>query len=185
MRRKRMRRGSWLVVALALAWPMLAALAQMRAATPGLAERTAAWEALTDASRRSAREEMHAWLRLPVPRQAELRAAAAAFAALPGEQQAALRARFDALPLDEQIGWRLGPTLGPWYPRLYPLLGYVPEAEREPLLAVLHSMPPQELDVLARLAFTTPPEKRAELRAALIRQPASGRSQWLMAQMGP
>ena len=74
----------------------------------------------------------------------------------------------------------------PWplpAPRLQPLLGYVTEAERLPLLRCLQSMPPQELDVLVRLAFSTPPSRRAALRAELVRQAPVRRMAWLLAQV--
>ena len=172
--------------------PLLAVLLlPARAAAPALAPAEAAqlrqqiaeWERLTPASRTDAREQLNAWLRLPAARQSELRQAAAAFDALPADEQAALRARFAALPADEQKGWRLGPALGPWWPRLQPLLAYVPETERAPLLATLHTMPPQELEVLSRLAFSTPPSGRDALRAGLLQQNAAARMNWLMAQM--
>ncbi|RMH93751.1 DUF3106 domain-containing protein [Lysobacter pythonis] len=172
-------------------WPLwlavLALLSPATAAAPqgqkDLAARIAAWQALTPQARREARMEIQAWRRLPAQRQAQLRDAAAAFAALPAEEQTALRARFAALPADERHGWRLGPALGPWYPRLQPLLGWVPEAERTALLKVLHDMPPQELEVLSRLAFSTPPAKRDALRIHLLRQPAGERLHWLRARL--
>lgn len=148
-----------------------------------LQARIAAWDALTPQSRRDARVEMKAWLRLPPLQQAGLRASAAAFAQLPVEQQAALRVKFNALSGEQQQGWRLGPALGPFYPRLHPLVAYVTPAEREPLLRTLHAMSPQELELLGRLAFSTPPSERASLRQALIRQPAHDRLRWLMTEL--
>lgn len=131
----------------------------------------------------NAREEKHAWLRLPATQQSALRQSAAAFSALPASEQAALRAKFAQLSADEQRGWRLGPVLGRWYPALQPLLAYVPEHERDALLRVLHAMSPAELEILARLAFSTPPQGRAALRAALLRQPPAQRLEWMMAQL--
>ena len=69
----------------------------------------------------------------------------------------------------------MGPDLGPYYPRLHPLIAYVPPAERAPLLQTLHAMAPQELELLGRLVFSTPPSGRDALRQALIRQPGAGR----------
>lgn len=131
----------------------------------------------------NAREEKHAWLRLPAAQQSALRQSAAAFSALPASEQAALRAKFARLDGDEQRGWRLGPVLGRWYPALQPLLAYVPERERDALLRVLHTMNPAELEILARLAFSTPPQGRAALRTALLRQPPAERLTWMMAQL--
>ncbi len=138
------------------------------------------WESLTTRSRNDAREQMQAWLGLPEKQKAALRDSAAAFARLTPGEQAALRARFDALPGEAQRGWRLGAALGPYYPRLHPLIAYLPEAERAPMLRTLHAMPPQELELLGRLAFSTPPAQREALRQALLRQPASDRLRWLM-----
>lgn len=139
--------------------------------------------AAQSAQAQSEREEKYAWLRLPAAQQSALRQSAAAFAALPASEQAALRARFAQLSGDEQRGWRLGPVLGRWYPALQPLLAYVPEQERDELLRLLHSMSHAELEVLARLAFSTPPQARAALRAALLRQPPNQRLIWMMAQL--
>lgn len=152
-------------------------------ASAALKEKIAAWQALTPSSRREARAEMQAWLQLPALQQASLRASAAAFAQLPAEQQAAMRVKFAALSGEEQHGWRLGPDLGPYYPRLHPLLAYVPEAQRLPLLRTLHAMSPQELELLGRLAFSTPPAERDALRQALILQPPADRLRWLMTEM--
>ena len=148
-----------------------------------LKARIDAWEALTPQSRRDARAQMQSWLLLPPTQQAALRESAAAFAALGGEEQAALREKFDALPGEQQRGWRLGAALGPYYLRLHPLIAYVPEDERLPLLRVLQSMPPQELEVLGRVAFSTPPGQRDALRQALIRQPAPDRLRWLLTEL--
>ena len=149
----------------------------------GLAARIQAWEALTPLARRQAREQMQSWMRLPPLEQAALRASAAHFAQLPPEQQAALRVKFAGLSSQQQQGWRLGPSLGAYYPRLHPLIAYVPPAEREPLLQTLHAMSPQELELLGRLAFSTPPAERDALRRALMRQPGGERLQWLMTQL--
>ena len=145
-----------------------------------LRQRIAAWEALTPQSRRDARIEMQAWRALPAMQQANLRASAAAFAQLPAEQQAAMRVKFSTLSGEQQHGWRLGPAIGPFYTRLHPLIAYVPENQRAALLTTLHSMSPQELELLGRLAFSTPPSERDALRQTLIRQPASARLRWLM-----
>ncbi len=148
-----------------------------------LRTRIDAWERLTPQSRREAREQMQAWLNLPVLEQAGLRASAAAFAQLPVEQQAEMRVKFAALTAEQQHGWRLGPSVGAYYARLHPLIAYVPPAQRAPLLRTLHAMSPQELELLGRLAFSTPPSERDALRQGLIRQPAADRVRWLMTQM--
>lgn len=148
-----------------------------------LRARLAAWQALTPAARNEAREQMQSWLRLPPLQQATLRASAASFAALSPEQQAAMRVKFAALSGEQRHGWRLGADLGPYYTRLHPLIAYVPPAQRDPLLRTLHAMSPQELELLGRLAFSTPPAERDALRQALIRQPATDRLRWLMTQL--
>ncbi len=166
---------------------MLLPLVAMSALAPEqlgrLQARLASWQALPAATRQQQREQMRAWLALPAERQQALREAAAAYARLTPTEQMALRQRFADLAPDQQYGWRLGASLGPWYPRLQPLLGWVPEAERAPLLQMLHQMSPQELEVLGRLAFSTPAQKRAQLRAELLQQPAAGRLEWMLAEL--
>lgn len=184
----RNRVNAWLLAAGVL---MSTSLTTQAFAAPPLspAERDAlhariqSWESLTPQARQAAREQLQAWRQLPPLRQAELRAAAAAFAQLPPQQQAALRVKFAALPGVEQHGWLLGPALGPYYPRLHPLIAYVPSAQRAPLLRTLHAMSPQELELLGRIAFSTPPAERDALRQALIRQLPADRLGWLMMQM--
>ena len=176
----RIERATLALAILLAAWPSARAQVADRA---GLAEAIARWQALPAAERSRQREDFQAWLRMTPAGQARLREAAEALAALDAAQQAALRARFDALDPATRRGWRLGPVLGYYYPRLQPLVGYVDEAERLPLLRCLQSMTPQELELLVRLAFSTPPSARATLRAALVRQPPAQRLGWLMAQV--
>ena len=175
-------RGGLLFASMA-ASGLLLAQALDPATRDALRARIERWEALTPASRDEARQQMQAWLRLPQAQQSALRDSAAAFVALPAQEQATLRARFEALSGEERRGWRLGPALGPYYPRLHPLIAYVPEAQREPLLQTLQAMPPQELELLGRLAFSTPPARRDALRQALIRQPVPDRLRWLMTEL--
>ena len=148
--------------------------------TPAVVAR---WEALPIRERQRQRASVQAWWRMADADRARLREAAVAFAALDPASQSALRNRFAALDPGARHGWLLGPTLGYYYPRLQPLLGYVTEAERLPLLRCLQSMPPQELEVLVRLAFSTPPSRRAALRAELVRQAPARRMVWLLAQV--
>ena len=180
-------RTGWRALACVLlaAGPLAVAAPPAVAPVPreGLAARIQAWEALTPHARRQVREQMQSWMRLPPLEQAALRASAAHFAQLPPEQQAALRVKFAGLSSLQQQGWRLGPSLGAYYPRLHPLIAYVPPAEREPLLRTLHAMSPQELALLGRLAFSTPPAERDALRKALLHQPGDERLQWLMTQL--
>lgn len=169
-----------LLVAWMAGWAVPQPLAAQQESLP---TRLSAWEAMAPAERDAARVQMRAWLRLPPLQQAALRASAAAFDQLSAEQQAALRLQFASLSAQQQHGWRLGAALGPYYPRLHPLMAYVPEAQRIRLLNTLHAMPPQELELLGRLAFSTPPAGRDALREALVRQPAAQRIHWLMAEL--
>ena len=56
-------------------------------------------------------------------------------------------------------------------------------AEERCLLDALRDAPPQDIDMLARLAQGTPPEARAALRRELLAQPPARRSAWLQAQL--
>lgn len=144
-----------------------------------LRARVAAWDALPADERARLREHWQAWQAMPVDRQALLRYAAREFAALPADEREALRAEFDALPANERRGWLLGPVLGAEWIGLEPLFMQVPAREREPLLEVLHQMPPVQLRDLATLAQRTPPQEREALRQALLATRADARAQWL------
>ena len=100
-------------------------------------------------------------------------------AALPVVEQQALRARFAGLDRLYRDGWRLGPQLGAFYPALQPLLGYLPETQREPMLALLRQLDARQLGQLSRLSQRTPPQEREALRTELLALPAAGRAQWL------
>jgi hypothetical protein len=150
-----------------------------------LQQRFAAWEARSSEEQRALREAWSAWRALPPIEQALLRNAAATFATLRVDEQQALRARYDALDASERRGWRLGPVLGADYPQLHALLAQVPEAQREPLLAILHAMTPGERADLAVLAQRTPPQARDELRRQLLSTDPAQRAAWLRRRVDP
>ena len=140
------------------------------------------WEALALAARARQRADYAAWLSLDEVDRARLRAAARDFAAQPADAQQALRARFAALDDMEHRGWRLGPALGAVWPRLQPMFAYVPEREREPLLALLRQLDADALDDLAALTQRIPPQERDRFRHDLVRVPAGERAAWLHAR---
>ncbi|HXH00734.1 MAG TPA: DUF3106 domain-containing protein [Xanthomonadaceae bacterium] len=144
-----------------------------------LRRRLAVIDALPRALRAQARERWLAWRALPALQRAQVEAAGAAFAALPQAQRERLRAEFEALDGAHRRGWRLGPVLGAEYPKLQPLLAYVPAEQRQPLLQVLHAMTAPQLTDLGMLAQRTPPEARDELRRALLSTSLSNRAVWL------
>lgn len=159
----------------------LAALDQ--AGRAAFASRMAAWDALPPLQRVQQRGEYADWRALDAATRTRLQQAAATLATLPPAQQQAMAARFAMLDASEQAGWRLGPELGADYARLYPLLAFMPEAERQPMLAVLRQMSaPQRAD-LAVLAQRTPPQDRDTLRQALIATTSASRAQWLREQL--
>jgi len=94
-----------------------------------------------------------------------------------------LLARFAAQPFDARRGWRLGPTLGPSWPRVAALFSFDVAAERASLLQLLRQSSPGEIDALERLAQTTPPQERAALRRALLSQPPARRLAWMQARL--
>lgn len=123
------------------------------------------------------------WQALTGPERSALRAAAVRFDGLSAQQQDDLRARYTAQPFDARRGWHLGPTLGPAWPRVAPLFAFSEDAERSALLALLRQATPDEIDILARLAQTTPPQARAQFRRELLAQPADHRESWLQVQL--
>lgn len=159
----------------------LAALDQ--ASRAAFAGRMAAWDALPPLQRMQQRGEYADWRALDAATRIRLQQAATTLATLPPAQQQALATRFAMLDATEQAGWRLGPEIGADYARLYPLLAFMPEAERQPMRAVLQQMSgPQRAD-LAVLAQRTPPQDRDTLRQALIATTSASRAQWLREQL--
>jgi len=120
---------------------------------------------------------------MPSERQALVRAAARTFAALPSGEQQALRDDHAGLATSARRGWLLGPVLGAEWAGLEPLLMQVPASERKPLLAVLHAMPPSQVQDLAILSQRTPPQQRDALRRGLVRTAAAERAAWLQARL--
>ncbi|TCT21677.1 DUF3106 domain-containing protein [Thermomonas haemolytica] len=148
-----------------------------------LARRTQAWERLAPAARAQARAAWADWQALPESERTQLRAIAAHFDALPAPEQQALQARYAQQPFDAHRGWHLGPRLGRDWPRIAPLFAFVDAGERAALLQLLRELSGDDLEALARLAQTTPPQARATLRRTLLAEPPTRRSAWLQAQL--
>jgi hypothetical protein len=122
---------------------------------------------------------VEAWRQLDAVEQAQVRAAAAALQARDPASQAQLRARFDALDTMERRGWLLGPALGADFFALQPLLGFVPEDERAPLLAALRALSADQRARLGELSRRTPPLEREALRRELLATPPAQRGAWV------
>lgn len=147
------------------------------------ARRMVAWDALPPLERARQRAAYADWMALDAQTRARLTQAAATLSTLPPAQRQAMQARFEALDQTDQAGWRLGPDLGADYAKLHPLLAFMPEAERQPLLAALRQMTaPQRAD-LAVLAQRTPPQERDALRQDLIATTAQDRDRWLQERL--
>lgn len=162
-----------------LATFVLAMVAGCQRTPPPMAETSAGQQRIDIDRQRDQRERQSAWLQLDEAQRQRIRDAATAFAALPVDEQSRFRAEFAQLDRAEQRGWLLGPQIGASWPQLSPLLSYVPEDERAPLLRILHEMNSDELAMLGRIAWRTPPERRDALRKQLIDVPAATRAAWL------
>lgn len=145
--------------------------------------RATAWDALPPLERGRRRERYRAWQALPGEERARIAIARHDLAGLSPETQQALRARFDAMDVSRQRGWRLGPALGADYPALQPLLAQVPADEHASLLQALREMSPPQRLALAALVQRTPPAERARLRRELESTTADRRDEWLMQRL--
>lgn len=173
---------AWMAVDAADALPVDAAPAP--AADSGdIASRLQAWDRLPARTRAIQRGAWAEWQALTEAERVRLRAIAARFDALPSDQQRALRDRYAQLPFDAHRGWHLGPQLGRDWPRILALFAQVDAGEREPLLRLLREAAPEDIDALARLAQTTPPDARAALRRELLAQSPAQRGAWLQARL--
>ena len=164
---------------LMLAFVAMAAIAAGCRRTPAPDQAVAAGPG-SDARQRDARESESAWLQLDEAQRQRVRDAAMAFGALPTDEQSRLRAEFARLDRSEQRGWLLGPQIGALWPQLSPLFSYVDEDARAPLLHILHDMNAEELAMLGRIAWRTPPEQRDALLKEVIAVPAANRLAWLL-----
>ena len=149
----------------------------------GLAARLQAWEALPPRERGRQRGAWAAWRALVPAERVALRGVADRLKAMPAPERMAVRSRFEALPHDARHGGWLGPRLQGAWPRVAPLFGFVPEAQRAQLLQLLREANSDDIDALERLAQTTPPEEREAVRAALLRVPAAQRRAWVLGQL--
>lgn len=141
------------------------------------------WDRLPHDVRGARRRAWQAWRTLPAVERVRLRMVAQRFQQMSGEDRDALRTRFEAQSPDARNGWWLGPERGRDWPRIAPLFAYVDQAERTRLLQLLHEATPVEIDALARLSQSTPPEARAGLRAELLAQPRAQRVQWMLERL--
>lgn len=148
-----------------------------------IASRLQAWDRLPARTRAMQRGAWAEWQALTEAERATLRMTAVRFDALPADQQALLRSRYAQLPFDAHRGWHLGPQLGRDWPRILALFAQVDAGEREPLLRLLREATPEDIDALARLAQTTPPDARAALRRELLALAPARRAGWLQAQL--
>ncbi|MGV8961537.1 MAG: DUF3106 domain-containing protein [Stenotrophomonas sp.] len=142
------------------------------------------WSAMTLPQRRELRARYAAWQGLSEDERQRLRHAAGRFAALPPDQQSTLRARFAALDQLHRDGWRLGPALGALYPKLQPLFGYLPPAQREPVLALLRQLDDGQLAQLVLISQRTPPQERGAVREQLLALAPAARPAWLREKVG-
>ncbi|QNN45394.1 DUF3106 domain-containing protein [Thermomonas brevis] len=170
---------AWLHAEASDALPLDAATPALIAEDGDIAGRMQAWDRLSPQARAAQRGAWTEWQALTDTERATLRATAARFDALPIDQQEALRSRYAQLPFDAHRGWHLGPQLGRFWPRIVALFAQVDADEREPLLRLLREATPEDIDALARLAQTTPPEARATLRRELLAQSPAQRGAWL------
>ena len=142
------------------------------------------WASMSPEQKREVRSRYAAWQALPASEQQRIRQAAAAIAALPEAQRQALHARYMAIDQMHRDGWLLGPQLGVLYPRLQPLLGYLPAAEREPVIALLRQLDAAQLEQLSLISQRTPPQQREELRTQLLALAPAQRDAWLREKVG-
>jgi hypothetical protein len=142
------------------------------------------WASMSPAQRREVRSRYAAWQALPDSERQRIRQAAATLAALPAEQRQALRARYMDIDKMHRDGWLLGPQLGALYPRLQPLFGYLPAAEREPVIALLRQLTAGQLEQLSLISQRTPPQQRDELRTQLLALAPAQRDAWLREKVG-
>lgn len=147
-----------------------------KAQREALQQRQAQWDALPPSERARLRARYADWQQLPPDQQARVRDAAARFAALPTPQQGALRAKFAAQPVEWQLAWLLGPSVGSWLDRASDWFAFVPEGEREATLRMLQALPEDARTQLFELGRRLPALQRERLRKDLLLTPPGQRA---------
>ena len=176
---------------------LLASTGPLHAATPtalpgipsppaasAAASASVSWPSLAAAQKRDLRSRYAAWQALPDSEKQRLRQAASALAAMPPTQRDALHARFAGMDKLHRDGWLLGAQLGTFYPRLQPLFGFVPDAERVAVIALLRGLDATQLEQLSLVSMRTPPQERDALRAQLLGLAPAQRDAWLREKVG-
>lgn len=143
-----------------------------------------AWASMTPQQKRDLRARYAAWQALPDAEKLRVRRAGTALVAMPAAERQALQARFAGMDQMHREGWLLGPRLGAAYARLQPLLGYLPAAQREPMLSLLEQLDADSLEQLSLISQRTPPQDRAALREALLAVAPAQRAAWLREKVG-
>ncbi len=177
---------AWLAALPVAAQSLPAPLDEATGAAPPAspAQQAERWQRLSPAQREDLRSRYAAWRGLGEGERARVRGARAGLAALPADQQRALRTQFGTQDRLHRQGWRLGPLLGAYYAQLQPLVGYVPAAQRDALVALLRSLEAEQLAQLGVIAQRTPPQDRDALRDELLAQPPAARAAWLKRKLG-
>ena len=134
------------------------------------------WNLQPATERARQRTPFLAWQRLSLAEQEQVRAAAAQWQVLPSAEQQALRAQFDALPVDAQTMWWLGPALGQEMLPIASLFAFMPEADRPALLAALRALDGPARANLALLAPRLSEARRQALRRELLLLPPGQRA---------
>ncbi|AIC09158.1 DUF3106 domain-containing protein [Xylella fastidiosa subsp. sandyi] len=147
------------------------------------AQKLLRWQHMTPAQQADLRLRYRAWLAMAPDEHVRILKAKSGIASLSPMQQQALQARFARLDRMYSRGWLLGPRLGAHYAHLQPLIGYVQESERTPLLALLHDLDDVQLAQLATLVQRTPPAQCDALRRELLAQTPAERDAWLRTRL--
>lgn len=189
MRRTDLRRAAVAACLLAVAGVVSAAtsnrLPGLPQPLPGSTAPTApAWTSMNAQQKRELRVRYAAWQALPDAEKQRIRGAGSALAALSASERQAAHARFAGMDQMHRDGWLLGPRLGVAYARLQPLLGYLPDAQRAPMRALLEQLDAASLEHLSLIAQRTPPQDRDALRDALLAVPTAQRAAWLQEKVG-
>ena len=162
--------------------PLPAVTPAAAAEATALSRRIRQWQALPQHIRGLRRAHWQAWRALDAGERMQLRIVAQRFEPMSADAQLPLQQRFDAQASDARAGWWLGPRLGRDWPRVSALFAYVDAGERTALLRLLRQANADDLEALARLAQSTAPEARADLRRELLALPAGQRTAWLQAR---
>ncbi len=142
-------------------------------------ERFQRWQALKPEERAALRERFRAFRAMPAEQQDRVRRGVERFRHLPPEERARMREEFRRMSPDERRAFLQGAGNERRALARERWLSSIPDAEREPMRAMIDGFTPPQRKTFRQLLVATPAAQRAALRQEFLRLTPQARAQRL------